>query len=376
MMRSARAGEFAQEPVAAVPPALTESSPGRVAFALPAPVSLRTGETANLPFLDARLPAERLWWVQDLAARHPLQAVRLRNTTGAVLPDGIVTVYGGGDGPRDGPRGGPRGGAEAGAWLGDAELRAVAPGEVRVLAFGQDRDVQLSMAQGGGESPARVELRRGLVVLGTIRREEVALAVDPRGARGRLLLDLPRRPGATPRFPVAAEGDFGLRHEATLDGTPTTLRFAWEREGRQEIPLWDPGLGDPVLLRWREVDLEPAGLRRLPGGPGTLERLREVLARLPADAPGRAALEGVVTSLAEARRLLEEARTAIRAAATAEATLARARAAVEDRTGAEREEARRRLGRASLEAERAGTAADAAWEAWQRAVQAVLARTG
>jgi hypothetical protein len=56
--------------------------------------------------------------------------------------------------------------------------------------------------------------------------------------------------------------------------------------------------------------------------------------------------------------------------------LGRARAAVEDRTGPAREEARKRLTEASQAAERAGAAADAAWEAWQRAVQAVLARTG
>ncbi|MDI3307835.1 MAG: hypothetical protein QJR07_12105 [Acetobacteraceae bacterium] len=188
-------------------------------------------------------------------------------------------------------------------------------------------------------------------------------------------MDLPRHPGATPRFPVAAEGDFGLRHEAMLDGSATTLRFTWEREGRMEVPLLDPGLGDPILLPWRGLDLEQ-NLRRLPGGPGSLETLRTVLEKLPADAPGRARLEEVVNALAEARRLLDAARTAIRQYAVAEAALTRARAAVEDRSGAEREDARRRLNRASLDAERAGAAADAAWEAWQRAAQEVLAKTG
>jgi hypothetical protein len=345
-----------------VPPAVAASSAGRVAFTLPAPVSLRSGETANLPFLDASLPAERLWWVQDLAARNPLQAVRLRNTSGAVLPDGLATVYG-------------AVGAEAGGYLGDAEIRAVAPGESRILAFARDRDVLLSAANARSESPVRVELRRSLVVVGTVRREEVALAVDPHGATGRLVVDLPRRAGATPRFAVAAEGDFGLRHEALLDGSATTLRFTWEREGRQEIPLWDAGLGDPVLLRWRDIDLEQS-LRRLPGGPGSLETLQTVLERLPAEAPGRAALAGVVQSLAETRRLLDAARAAIRQYFAAEAVLTRARAAAEDRTGPEREEARRRLNQASLAAERAGATADAAWEAWQRAVQELLARTG
>ena len=107
-----------------------------------------------------------------------------------------------------------------------------------------------------------------------------------------------------------------------------------------------------------------------------MESFREVLARLPADAPGRALLENVVRGLEEARRRLDAARDAIRGAAVAEAALARARAAVEDRTGPEREEARRRLNRASLDAERAGAAADAAWEAWQRAVSEVLALAG
>jgi hypothetical protein len=354
-------------PVAAVPPAAAAASAGgRVAFTLPAPATLRGGETANLPFLDAALPAERVWWVQDpLGARHPLLALRLRNTTGHVLPDGLATVYGAAGG-----------GADAGAHLGDAEIRAVAPGEARLLAFARDRDVLLSANQAGGERPVRVGFRRGYVLVGTLRREETALAVDPRGTRGRLVVDLPRRPGFEPRFAVAAEGDFGLRHEAVLDGgAPTTLRFAWEREGRTEIPLWDPGLGDPLLLRWREVDPEREA-RRLPGGPGTLETLRTVLERLPADAPGRAGLEGVVAGLAEARRLLDAARTALRGYAVAGEALDRARAAAEDRTGPEREEARRRLNAASLAAERAGAAVDAAWEAWQRAVQDLLARTG
>jgi hypothetical protein len=235
--------------------------------------------------------------------------------------------------------------------------------------------VQISATQSANEQPATVALQRGLVVIGTRQREETALAVDPHGGRGRLVLDLPRRPGATPLFTVKAEGDFGLRTDAMLDGSATTLRFAWEREGRQEVPLWDAGLGDPVLLRWRDIDVEEA-LRRLPGGPGSLETLQAVLERLPAGAPGRAALAGLVTSLAEARRLLDAARGAIRTYAVADAMLGRARAAVEDRTGAAKEDARKRLNEASQAAGRAGAAADAAWEAWQRAVQAVLARTG
>jgi hypothetical protein len=366
---TARAGMLAREvapaaplPLAAATPALAASSAGRVAFTLPAPATVRAGETANLPFLEAGVPAERAWWVQDLSARYPLSAVRLRNTTGHVLPDGLATVYG-------------SAGAEDGAFLGDAEIRAVAPGEQRLLAFARDRDVQLSSASSFAEQPVRIDTRRGHVLVGTLRREETALAIDPQGARGLLLVDLPRRQGATPLFSVATEGDFGLRHEARLEGAATTLRFAWEREGRTEIPLFDAGLGDPLLLQWRRIDLE-RDRRRLPGGPATLETLRTILERLPAAAPGRATLQQVIGGLAEARRLLDAAADAIRAYAAADAALGRARTAAEDRTGPEREEARRRLNAASQAAERAGAAADAAWEAWQRQVQQVMALTG
>jgi hypothetical protein len=370
--RSAPSGGMAAEQaqrfsdaVAAQPPALPASAAGRVAFTLPAPVTVRSGETANLTFLDATLPAERLWWVQDLSARNPLSAVRLRNTSGHTLPDGLATLYG-------------DAGAEAGAYLGDADIRAVAPGETRILAFARDRDLRMSSATSSSERPIAVETRRGVVALRVIRREEAALALDPAAAaeagRGaRLVVDLPRRPGFTPRFDVAAEGDFGLRHETVLPGGATTLRFAWEREQRSEMPVWDAGLGDPILLRWRDLDVE-ASLRRLPGGPGTLENLRTVLERLPADAPGRAKLAGLVTQMAELRGLLDGARNAIRGYRTADAALTRARAAAEDRTGPEREEARRRLNAASVAAERAGAAADTAWDNWAKAAQDLLAK--
>lgn len=172
----------------------------------------------------------------------------------------------------------------------------------------------------------------------------------------------------------AAEGDFGLRHEAMLEGRPTTLRFGFAREMRNEYPLWDRGLRPfEALLSWRDLDVE-ASLSRLPGGPGTLERLRELLGQLPADAEGRAVLESVIAELAAIRVKLDAARSAARAYGVAEAALARARQAVEDRTGPQREAARRQLNEASLAVERAGAEADAAWQDWREAVAALLAR--
>jgi len=342
--------------------ATAEASAGRVAFVLAEPVTIRSGETANVPFVDVRLPAERIWWVQDLTARNPLQAVRIRNATQHTLPDGLATVYG-------------AEGAEAGVFLGDAEIRAMPAGDARLLAFGRDRDVSLAQAGSTAERVSGIGMRRGFVIVNSTRTEATSLAVDPRGARGTMVVDVPARAGAAPTFTVVSRGDFGLRHEVELDGSARTLQLGFERAQRQEIPLWDVGLGEPILLRWQQFDIEQ-NLRRLPGGPGTMERLQELLARVPEAAPGRADLAAVIEAMGELRRLLDDARMKARSWRSADQALARARQAAEDRTGPELQEARRRLNAASREAEQAGAAADQAWEAWQRSVVALMQRGG
>jgi len=348
--------EAAPAPLAAT--VSTEAAAGRVAFSLEQPVTLRSGETANLPFLDLNLPAERLWWVQDLTATRPLQALRFRNTSNHVLPDGLITVYDGAGAP---------------SFLGDAELRALSPGDQRLIAFARDRDLRLSSQNSSRDEITRITLRRGFISLDAKRIEETAIAIDPRGARGVMVIDLPRRPGATPRFTVAAEGDFGLRHEALLEAEPKTIRLGYERDQRQDVPLWDQGLGDPALLQAAQFDLE-ASLRRIPGGPGSVERLQEILNRTGADVPGRDVLASTITALQELRVLLDAARLAAREARSADQALTRARQAVEDRTGGEQQAARQRLNAASREAEAKGAASSRAFEAWQRAVVALLQR--
>ncbi|MCA3364721.1 MAG: DUF4139 domain-containing protein [Roseomonas sp.] len=333
-----------------------EAAAGRVAFTLEQPVSIRSGETANLPFLDLNLPAERLWWVQNVLATHPLQALRFRNTSNHVLPDGLVTVYGGPDAP---------------SFLGDAEMRALSPGDQRLIAFARDRDLRMTSQYSSRDDITRISLRRGFITLESKRIEETTIAIDPRGTSGVMVIDLPRPPGATPRFPVAAEGEFGLRHETRLEAQAKTIRLGFERDQRRDVSLWDQGLGDPLLLQPAQFDLE-GSLRRLPGGPGSVERLQEILSRTGADVQGRDVMASTITALQQIRVLLDAARLAAREARSADQALARARQAVDDRSGGEQQAARQRLNAASREAEAKGTASSRALEAWQRAVIALL----
>ncbi|MDP3417216.1 hypothetical protein [Falsiroseomonas sp.] len=188
-------------------------------------------------------------------------------------------------------------------------------------------------------------------------------------------MDLPARRGETPRFTPLAEGDFGLRVTAHLPGRATTLSWDWERSQVQTIPLWDAALAEPLPPIWRELSLD-RDIARLPGGTDRLSALRDVLAGLPAEAPGRADLAALVEDFAAARGLMDAFRNAARAHAAAEAALARARQAVEDRSGAQREAARGALNTASLTAGRTGAEADRAWAAWRDAAQRVVTRGG
>jgi hypothetical protein len=333
-----------------------QAAAGRVAFTLERPVTLRSGETANLPFLDLSLPAERVWWVQNLWTARPLQALRFRNTSNHVLPDGLVTVFDGDGAP---------------SFLGDAELRALSPGDQRLIAFARDRDVRLSSQSIDQFEPTRFSLRRGFMTVEAKSIIGTVVTIDPLGASGVMVIDLQRPTGATPRFPVAAEGAFGLRYETQLEATPKTIRLDFELTQSQDIALWDQGLGDPLLLQPAQFDLE-ASLRRLPGGPGSVEMLQEALSRTGADVPGREVLATTITALQQIRILLDAARLAAREARSADQALVRARQAVEDRTGGEQQAARQRLNAASREAEAKGAASSRAFEAWQRAVIALL----
>ena len=63
-------------------------------YRFPAKLSLATGHTMMVPFVDREVTAARTWLYQpDTAARRPLAAVRLRNDGDSGLPAGIVTAF-------------------------------------------------------------------------------------------------------------------------------------------------------------------------------------------------------------------------------------------------------------------------------------------
>jgi Domain of unknown function (DUF4139) len=359
MRRPTNAGPGPQEDAAPPPPlaplaqASASAAMGRLAYRLPLPITLPAGTTANLPFLDVEVPAEKLWWLPDPKAHHPLNAVRLRNTLGEPLPDGLAAVFG------------------SGGFLGDTELPWLPSGEARLLGYAQDRDIVAATSAIHNETPVAVVNRRTAVEVTWVLRDELVIVLTPDTATGTLVIDLPRRQNYEARFPIASEGDFGLRVEARLTGSPATFRYGWERRQMRAVPLWDGSLGDPLQIDWRSVDFETK-YTDLPGSPAALERLAALLRALPPEAVGRPELERRIDLMRAARQKLDAARGAVARASVAQVALDRARQAADDRTGRAKEDAKRQLNAASLTAEEAGRGADVAWLAWRAAVEAVI----
>ncbi|WP_458098438.1 hypothetical protein [Roseomonas sp. WA12] len=81
-------------------------------------------------------------------------------------------------------------------------MRALLPGQVWLLAFGRIRDVLVTASGHEAQRTVEASFRPGQVVLRNLRTEETAFALEPRGARGTVLIDLPRREGAKPLFAV------------------------------------------------------------------------------------------------------------------------------------------------------------------------------
>ena len=79
-------------PVAAA--AEAEEAATQLLYRFPAKLSLATGHTMMVPFIDREVAAARTWLYQpDVSPRRPLAAVRLRNDGDSGLPAGIVTAY-------------------------------------------------------------------------------------------------------------------------------------------------------------------------------------------------------------------------------------------------------------------------------------------
>ena len=228
-------------------------------------VTLPRRASAMLPIVAETVSAERLSVFTGNAGRHPMRGVRLRNTTGASLRGGPMTVLDDG-------------------YAGDALLPDLQPGTDRLLTFAVDQDVLVDPFR-LPNAPGRVEtatLRDGVLVIRRRALTQGGYRLENRGARARtVLVERARQSGARLEAPAAAE-----------ESTPDLYRF--------RVAL-APGAVDTLVVREAQTLSEQVALFN-----ESPDRLA-VLARADSELPDsvRRALEQAV---AERRALAETER--------------------------------------------------------------------
>ena len=150
---------------AAIAAAEAEDGSTQLLYRFPAKVSLATGHTMMVPFVDREVSATRTWLYQpDTSARRPLAAVRLSNDGEAGLPAGIVTAY---DAAGD-----------AGMnFVGDARLPLTAKGAVRFLTFALDAKTDVRREDTGIVRTVLGKAAGGTLTLSTRSRHTIAYEI-------------------------------------------------------------------------------------------------------------------------------------------------------------------------------------------------------
>jgi uncharacterized protein DUF4139 len=169
--------EPAPEPLRsqAVNTAEAEAGATQVAFKLPVPVSVISGQSAIVSIIDREVPIQRLALFQpDVGDGHPLAALRVRNDTAAGLPAGVLTLY---EQTRDGV-----------AYVGDARLSALPAGETRLVSYAVDEKTKVAREETSASALTKATIAQGVLTLTRTARQTTIYKIAAPAAETRSLI--------------------------------------------------------------------------------------------------------------------------------------------------------------------------------------------
>ena len=136
------------------------------------PVSLARQKSAMLPVVTSAVDAARVSiYNQSVQGKHPLLGVRFKNTTGATLSQGPVTVF------------------DGSTYAGDARIQDVQPNEERLLSFAIDLGMEVDPQVGPSTSRVTaVKANKGVITVTNKQIEEKKYKVVNRTETDRVLV--------------------------------------------------------------------------------------------------------------------------------------------------------------------------------------------
>lgn len=206
-----------------------EEAPTQLLYRFPSRISLATGHTMMVPFLDREVAASRTWLYQpDTHARRPLAAVRLRNDGDATLPAGIVTTF-------------EAAGEGATNFVGDAQLPLLPRGTFKFVTLALDTKTDVRREDEGVQRTTLGKSINGELTITTRSRRTISYEVVPPNEEDReVIVEEPRAAGWTPSADQQEIEETPTRFRFKIDapkGKPAKSKLVVERTDRRVVHL-------------------------------------------------------------------------------------------------------------------------------------------
>src|ERR1700690_333418 len=136
-----------------------------------APVTVRNGESAMLPFLQQKITARKLLVFSTAASEFPRNAVELNNDTGKTLDGGPITVF------------------DGNTYGGEALMETVKAGDKRLVSYAVDLGTRVTTELDSSEDLVReIHVRRGVLTVRTAMRETKTYTIRNVDAKPKTLI--------------------------------------------------------------------------------------------------------------------------------------------------------------------------------------------
>lgn len=245
-----------------------EENAAGASFTLSKLVSVGSGESLTIPFVDLKMPSQAVAWYQG-GSRNPWQALTLKNDGATSLPAGSATIY-------EGTEAGP-------LFSGEAQFPLLPTGDFRLIGFGADQKVLVDSESSSAKAITKIKVVDGtLQVESRLRQTTTYRVKNGAGELRHMVVEQPRVADWTLVEPKA--------EEATIAGQVYRIRFDVEAGKSKQYKVT---LERPVVEAMAVADV-------------TGERIQALMAAPDLDAETKARL----ATVAEAAKASDEAQAA------------------------------------------------------------------
>src|SRR5579863_9955731 len=148
-------------------------------YSFTAPVTVKQGESAMLPFLQQKIGARKLLVYSESYGLNPRDAAEIANNTGKTLDGGPITVY------------------DAGSYAGEALVETLPMGDKRLISYGVDLGTRVTTAFDSSQNVVReIHFRRGVLTSRVAAQETKTYTIKNVDAKPKtLVIEHAQRPG-------------------------------------------------------------------------------------------------------------------------------------------------------------------------------------